>query len=152
MKRILRTNAQSWAGFLARWVLAITVFPHGAQKLLGWFNGLGFSSTLDVFTNILHIPMVVVLLVIIFEFFGALFMALGLGTRIAAAAISLNFIGVIFFDIIGNGFFMNWGGASGQGEGMEYFVLLFGLLIISLIYGGGKASIDAALAPGKPRD
>jgi putative oxidoreductase len=33
----------------------------------------------------------------------------------------------------------------GKGEGFEFFILLFGLAIISLILGGGKASIDSVL-------
>src|SRR5262249_36586830 len=28
-----------------RAVLGATIFPHGAQKLLGWFGGFGFSGT-----------------------------------------------------------------------------------------------------------
>jgi putative oxidoreductase len=34
---------------------------------------------------------------------------------------------------------------SQTGEGLEYFILLFGLAISLLIMGGGKASIDSLL-------
>jgi len=59
------------------------------------------------------------------------------------------FTGVVFTSHINNGFFMNWGMEAGKGEGLEYFILLFGLVVISLIAGGGKASIDAAISKAK---
>jgi putative oxidoreductase len=63
---------------------------------------------------------------------------------------ALGFIGIYLGAIAlihgANGFFMNWNMVANQGEGWEYFILLFGLAIIVLIKGGGKASIDAALA------
>jgi len=32
------------------------MFPHGAQKALGWFGGPGFSGTMNMFTGHMHIP------------------------------------------------------------------------------------------------
>lgn len=147
MKRILATDSKNIPALIARVAAAVAIFPHGAQKLFGWFGGLGLAGTFDVFTNAMGIPWLLVLLVIIVESAGSVFLFLGLGTRLAALSIAFNFIGVLIVDIWGNGFFMNWGGAEGQGEGLEYFVLLFGLLVISLIAGGGKASLDARLHP-----
>lgn len=43
---------------------------------------------------------------------------------------------------------MNWYAQPNKGEGLEYFILLFGLAIISLVAGGGKASVDAAITKG----
>ena len=31
---------------LRRLTLAVVIFPHGAQKLLGWFGGYGFKGTM----------------------------------------------------------------------------------------------------------
>ena len=45
MERFLRTDEESSALFLQRVLLGIVFFPHGAQKLLGWFGGFGFSGT-----------------------------------------------------------------------------------------------------------
>jgi putative oxidoreductase len=39
---------------------------------------------------------------------------------------------------------MNWSGNQ-KGEGIEYFIFLFGLTIITLLLGGGKGSVDAAI-------
>ena len=34
---------------------------------------------------------------------------------------------------------------ANKGEGIEYFILLFGLAAIALVTGGGKASVDAVI-------
>ena len=91
------------------------------------------------------LPWIVGLLVILIEFFGALFLIFGFATRLAALGIIGNFIGVVITSHIHNGFFMNWAKQPNQGEGLEFFILLFGLAIISLLAGGGKASVDAAI-------
>src|SRR6266850_1539664 len=41
---------------MLRLVLGVVFFAHGAQKLLGWFGGPGFSGTMGMFTGYLHIP------------------------------------------------------------------------------------------------
>jgi putative oxidoreductase len=146
MNKIITTNSKNWPALIARVALGITIFPHGAQKLLGWFGGYGFSGTMGYLTTQVHLPYVIALLVILIEFFGSLFLIFGFLTRVAAVGIIGQFIGVVLVAQGGNGFFMNWNQAAGKSEGLEYFILLFGLAIISLILGGGKASIDAALA------
>ncbi|HEX8517899.1 MAG TPA: DoxX family protein [Bacteroidia bacterium] len=148
MKRILSTNPGSITALIARIALGVVVFPHGAQKLLGWFGGYGFSGTMGFLTSN-GLPWIIALLVILIEFFGALMLIFGFGTRIAAVGIIVNFLGVVITSHASNGFFMNWYMQPNKGEGLEYFILLFGLAIISLIAGGGKASIDAVLTKDK---
>lgn len=142
MKRLFVTDAGNWAALIARLALAITVFPHGAQKLLGWFGGYGFNGTMGFMTNQGGLSYLVALFVILIESIGALMILFGAGTRIAALGIFGLFTGIVFKAHLGNGFFMNWTGTQG-GEGIEYFVLLLGLALVLLITGGGKASIDA---------
>lgn len=146
---IIKTNPNNWAALFARLAIAITIFPHGAQKLAGWFGGGGFEGTMSFMTQGAGLPWIIGFLVIIIEFFGPLLLVAGLLTRVAAFAIGVNFIGVLFSAILTNGFFMNWGMQGGKGEGIEYFILLFGLIIISLIAGGGRLSMDAALSNKK---
>jgi putative oxidoreductase len=148
MKRILSTNPGNITALIARIALGVVVFPHGAQKLLGWFGGYGFSGTMGFLTSN-GLPWIIALLVILIEFFGALMLISGFGTRIAAVGIIANFLGVVITSHASNGFFMNWYMQPNKGEGLEYFILLFGLAIISLIAGGGKASIDAVLTKDK---
>lgn len=145
MKKVLKTDSASWTALVSRWAIAIAIFPHGAQKVTGWFGGAGFAGAMDFMTMTKGLPWIVGFVFILIEFAGPIFLALGLLTRISAAAIFIAFIGVMYSDALHNGFFMNWAGVGGQGEGLEYFVLLYGLLVISIISGGGKASVDARL-------
>ena len=149
MKKLLATNPANVYALIARVFLGIAIFPHGAQKLFGWFGGYGYNGTMGFLTGSAGLPWIVAFLVIIIEFFAALFLVFGFLTRIAALGIIVNFLGIVFSSHLHNGFFMNWAMAPNKGEGLEYFILLFGLAIISLIAGGGKASIDAALMKNK---
>ena len=146
MKKIFATNTNNWTELFARLALGITIFPHGAQKLLGWFGGYGFTGTMRFLTTQAHLPWLLAFLVIMIESVGALALIFGFGTRIAAFGILVNFLGILFTTQINNGFFMNWYSQAGKGEGIEYFILVFGLAIVALIAGGGKASIDSTFA------
>lgn len=145
MKSVFVTNPASITPLIARLALGIVIFPHGAQKLLGWFGGSGFEGAMGFLTGSAGLPWLVGLLVILIEFFGSLMLILGAATRIAALGILGNFIGVVLTSHLKTGFFMNWGAEANKEEGLEYFILLFGLALIVLIAGGGKASVDAAL-------
>lgn len=146
MKKILQTNTNNWSALIARLALGIVVFPHGAQKLFGWFGGYGFSGTMGFLTNQAGLSSVTALLVILIESVGALLVMAGLLTRVAALGIFGLFLGIMVQMHQSNGFFMNWAGQQ-KGEGIEYFLLLLGLSLVLLITGGGKASADAALSP-----
>ena len=146
MKKILQTNSENTTALLARIAVGVVVFPHGAQKLLGWFGGYGFDGTMGFLTGTAGLPSAIALLVILVEFFGSLFLIAGFATRLAAIAVIANFAGVVITSHLSSGFFMNWYAQPNKGEGLEYFILLFGLAIISLIAGGGRASTDAAIA------
>jgi putative oxidoreductase len=148
MKKLLATNSQNTTALFARLALGAVVFPHGAQKLPGWFGGYGFEGTMGFLTGTAGLPSVIALLVILIEFFGALFLLTGFATRLAALGILGNFLGVVLTSHLHSGFFMNWYAQANKGEGLEYFILLFGLAIISLVAGGGRASVDAALTKG----
>lgn len=149
MKSILNTNPKNTLALIARVALGLVVFPHGAQKLLGWFGGGGFDGTMGYFTEGLHLPYFIGLLVIFIEFFCALMLIAGWFTRVAAIAIIGQFIGIIFISGAYSRFFMNWASEAARGEGLEYFIMLFALGLIALIAGGGKASIDAQLIRNK---
>jgi putative oxidoreductase len=146
MKRILITNPASTSALIARLFLAVVIFPHGAQKLLGWFGGYGFNGTMTSLTTNAGLPWIIAFLVIVIEFFAPLFLLFGFLTRVAAFGIGAEFVGVVLKAHIHNGFFMNWYKQPNRGEGLEFFILLFGLVIIGLILGGGRASVDAALS------
>jgi len=130
---------------LLRLTLGIVFFPHGAQKVLGWFGGYGFSGTMGFFTNMMHIPALFAALAIAAEFLGALGLIFGAFTRIAAAGIVANMLVAIAMVHIKFGFFMNWYGNQ-KGEGIEYHILVIGIALALIFTGGGNWSMDQAIA------
>src|SRR6476469_3307042 len=143
MKSLLKTTDSSLP-LIARLTLGIVMFPHGAQKVLGWFGGYGFSGTMGFFTNQMHVPAVFAFLAIAAEFAGSLGLITGFLSRIAAFGIAANMLVAIAMVHAGNGFFMNWFGNQ-KGEGFEYHLLAIGLALIVMIAGSGAASVDRAL-------
>src|SRR5262249_1254565 len=129
-----------------RVLLGVVMFPHGAQKLLGWFGGYGFSGTMGFFTDTMHLPAPIALLIIIAESVGAIALVVGAGTRIAALGIAAVMIGAIATTHASFGFFMNWFGAQ-KGEGFEYHLLALALALPLVIRGGGLFSVDSGLRP-----
>src|SRR6204780_4402299 len=128
-----------------RLVLGIVFFAHGAQKMLGWFGGFGFSGTMGFFTSAMHIPAPLAFLAIAAEFFGGLGLILGLLTRIAAFGIAVNMLVAIATVHSAFGFFMNWNGNQ-KGEGFEYHLLVLAVTAFLMIRGAGAFSIDRAIA------
>ena len=143
MKKIL-TTTNSITPTIARVTLGLVMFPHGAQKVLGWFGGYGFSGTMNFFTGQMHIPALFAFLAIAAEFAGSLGLITGFLSRIAAFGIAANMLVAIVMVHAGNGFFMNWFGNQ-KGEGFEYHLLAIGLALIVIIAGSGKLSIDRAV-------
>ena len=128
-----------------RVALGLVMFPHGAQKLLGWFGGYGFSGTMGFFTETMHLPAPLAFLIILGESLGALALVLGAGTRLAAFGIAATMLGAIFTTHLDHGFFMDWFGTK-QGEGFEFHLLALALAVPLVARGGGLFSVDAAVA------
>jgi putative oxidoreductase len=128
---------------VARLVLGVTFFIHGAQKMLGWFGGFGFHATTDSFLQWV-IPAPLAFLAICAEFFGGFALIVGLCTRFAVFGIIANMVVAISKVHSENGFFMNWSEAKG-GEGFEYHLLAIALALVVLIKGAGAFSIDEAI-------
>jgi putative oxidoreductase len=142
-KRIFHTEA-GYALLPIRLLLAIVLFPHGAQKLLGWFNGYGFEGTMKFFTETVGLPWAIGFLVILIEFFGPIALLVGFATRLWSIAILVVMTGIIFTSFP-NHFFMNWFGTQ-ETEGFEFFLLAIGMSMSLTIYGAGRLSIDARIA------
>src|SRR5437762_14011539 len=128
-----------------RLVTGIVFFAHGAQKMLGWFGGYGFTGTMGFFTGAMHIPAVFAFLAIAAEFFGGLGLIFGFLTRIAAFGITVNMLVAIAMVHAQFGFFMNWTGTQ-KGEGFEYHLRTLAATIFLMIKGSGAFSIDRALS------
>lgn len=147
--RLLRTERDFSALFL-RVTLAVVLFPHGAQKMLGWFGGKGLEPTLQHFQSDLNIPLVFGILAIAAEFLGAVGLFLGLLTRVAAFAVAVEMVAAVYLVHLNFGFFMNWMGQQ-TGEGFEYHILVFGICLALLLKGGGSWSIDRAITGRRHR-
>src|SRR5947207_16018592 len=141
----LFATEDSIATAILRLVLGVVFFAHGAQKMLGWFGGFGFSGTMGFFTGTMHIPAPLAFLAIAAEFFGSLGLILGFLTRIAALGIATNMIVAIVTVHLGNGFFMNWTGTQ-KGEGFEFHLLVLAIAAFLVIRGAGAWSVDHMLA------
>ena len=141
MKALIFKTTNSFAPLIIRIMLAVVIFPHGAQKLFGWFNGYGFSNSIDYFTDTLGLPWSIAFLIIILESIGALALIAGFATRILAINYLVLAIGIIFTSHIEHGFFMNWFDNQ-SGEGYEYFLLWIGMAASLIISGGGAFSVD----------
>lgn len=144
MKRNLLATGNSLAPTILRLFLGIVVFPHGAQKLLGWFNGYGFAGSMQYFTQTVGLPWIIGFTVILLEFFGALALIVGIGTRVFAILYLALAIGITLLTRLEFGFFMNWFGNQ-KGEGYEYFLFWIAIALALLITGAGKYSIDRFL-------
>lgn len=144
LQRLVRTRPES-APTLARLVLGLVMFPHGAQHALGWFGGYGFSGTHQWMTDSLGFPAPLAALAIVVELLAPIALVLGIGGRFAAAGIIGLMVGAASTHLA-NGFFMNWVGAMEPGaEGYEYHLLALALASVVAIQGSGVLSIDWVL-------
>ncbi len=141
---LFKTN-DSFIPLIARLTLGLVMFPHGAQKALGWFGGYGFSGTMNFFTGQMHIPALFAFLAIAAEFAGSLGLITGLFSRVSAFGIAVNMLVATLTVHASNGFFMNWLGNQ-KGEGFEYQILAIGLALVVILSGAGKWSVDRLLA------
>lgn len=123
---------------LMRIVLGIIFFAHGAQKVLGWYGGMGLSASVEIFQKNLGISPVLFYISAFTEFLGGLFMILGFLTRIFSAGLAINMIVAILHVHISKGLFA----ANG---GFEFPLSLLVLSLCIFLIGPGTISIDRFL-------
>lgn len=145
MLRKLIDTRNDYVLTLVRLVLAAVIFPHGAQKALGWFGGHGYAGTMGFFTGTMGLPWLVAFLVIAIEFGGSILLALGLLGRAAALGVIAVMAGAVATVHGKVGFFMNWDGTQ-AGEGFEYHLLAAALALVVVVHGTGALSLDRLLA------
>ena len=134
MRQLLQTTADPTLTWL-RLSLGLVLLPHGAQKLLGWFGGDGLSGTVAFFEGQLGLPPFLTLFVIFIESFGALFLLLGLGGRLAASALLVNMVGAIITVNRHAGYFWTDGG-------WEFPLFLILVSVVIIVRGSGCWSLD----------
>ena len=145
LKKLTNTDSRNFALTILRLALGIVFFAHGAQKLLGWFGGYGYTGTMGFFTHMMGIPAPLAFLAIMAEFLGGLGLIVGFLSRIAAFGILCNMLVAVFMVHRQFGFFANWSGQQ-KGEGIEYHLLAAGIALVLILVGGGRFSADRAIA------
>jgi putative oxidoreductase len=144
-RELLRTDA-SPAQLFIRLALGVVMFPHGAQKVLGWFGGPGITKTIQAFAA-MGFPAWSVVALMVVESLGAVLLVFGFLTRLWAVGIGAIITICMFLNHVQHGFFMNWFGQQ-QGEGYEYHILVIGICAALLIKGGGAFSVDRKVSAG----
>jgi putative oxidoreductase len=133
-------NADTNIGALVlRVPVGIIFMAHGAQKLFGSFGGYGLQGTGQWMESIGLAPgYLMALLAGSGEFFGGLFILLGLLTRPSALVLAFTMIVAIFAVHFQNGFFMSNGG-------YEFGLALLAASVSLVFSGAGKASLDCLI-------
>jgi putative oxidoreductase len=142
-RRIIATSP-AWFTVPIRLALAAVMIAHGAQKVLGTFNGPGFKTYIAGNTPFSFMrPAWFWLAAAAFsEFVGGILIGIGLLTRVGAFFIACVMLTAIVGVHLPGGFFA-------ANRGYEYPLALLAMAISLLISGGGQASVDRALSGGR---
>lgn len=139
INKLIQTGT-SYAPLALRIPIGIILMAHGAQKLFGWFGGYGLQGTGLWMASIgLEPGVLMAFLAGSGEFFGGLFLLIGLLTRPAALVTAFTMIVAIFTVHIDNGLFM-------ANNGYEFGLALLAATVSLLISGAGNLSIDRLLS------
>lgn len=135
LQRVL-TSHSSYAPLILRVPTGLTLMAHGSQKLFGFFGGGGLAGTGQFMTSLgLNPGELMAFLAGSGEFFGGLFLLIGLLTRPAAAVVAFTMLVAIFSVHISHGLFLSNGG-------YEYGLALFAIAASLMFSGGGKVALD----------
>ena len=135
MIRRLTSTSALWATIPLRLALGTAFIGHGAQKVLGSFNGDGFAK----FTSypapfpFMRPAWLWMGAAALSELIGGVLVLLGLFTRVGAFLVTC----VMIVAIVG----VKWPVFFAP-EGMELAVAFLGIALALLITGGGQASVD----------
>ncbi len=139
MKALIKNVTTSNAGFSAlalRVPVGIIFMAHGAQKLFAWFGGYGLEGTAGWMESIGLAPgLLMAFLAGSAEFFGGLFILLGLLTRPSAIALALTMVVAIASVHLANGLFMS-------NNGYEFGLALLAASVSLAFSGAGKVALD----------
>ncbi|HEX3280826.1 MAG TPA: DoxX family protein [Pyrinomonadaceae bacterium] len=142
-RRLISTSA-TWIPLPLRLAMSVIFVAHGAQKVLGSFNGPGLEKWVSIPAPFSFMkPGWLWLGAAAFsELIGGILLFLGLLTRLGAFLIACTMITALI-SVHWPGFFMP--------KGIEYPLALFAICLALLISGGGMASVDLAMSSGRRR-
>lgn len=135
IEQLLTSNA-GFSTLALRIPVGIIFMAHGSQKLFAWFGGYGLAGTGQFFESIGLAPGVAMaFLAGSAEFFGGLFIILGLLTRPSALVLAFTMLIAIISVHLPNGLFMSNGG-------YEFGLALLAACVSLMLSGGGKVAVD----------
>ena len=135
MAQLLSSNA-GFSTLALRIPIGIIFMAHGAQKLFSWFGGYGLEGTGHFFESIGLAPGVAMaFLAGSAEFFGGLFILLGLLTRPSALVLAFTMLIAIVSVHLQNGLFMSNGG-------YEFGLALLAASVSLMLSGSGRIAVD----------
>jgi len=145
MFRKLIATSPVWMAVPLRLALGVIFAAHGAQKVLGSFNGPGLAKWISFpapfpFMRPAWLWMGAAALA---ELIGGIVLLLGFLTRLGAFLLFCTMLTAL----IG----VHWKGGLFLPAGFEYVMALLAMSLALLISGGGMASIDLALSSGRRR-
>jgi len=143
LRKIIATSP-TWFTVPVRLALAAVMIAHGSQKVLGTFNGAGFTTYISGNTpfGFMRPAWLWLSAAALSELVGGLLVGIGFLTRVGAF-----FIACVMLTAIAG---VHWsGGFFAANRGYEYPLSLLGMALALLIAGGGQASVDRALSGGR---
>lgn len=119
-----------------RAVLGVVFVAHGFERMFitgivettGQFSALGIPQ-----------PKLSAYVVSAAELFGGAFLVIGLLTTLMAGALALLMLAATYFVHLTEGFFIH-------NNGMEYTIVLMVSLLMIVVFGSGRASLDGVLS------
>ena len=121
--------------FILRIVIGVIFFTHGAQKLIGMFNGIGLVGTTKMVEGMgFSAPYFVAIVWASIEFLGGIFLILGIMARWSASLIAITVLITMVKINLEYGFFI-------QSGGVEYGLLMVAACIPLILLGGGSWSV-----------
>jgi putative oxidoreductase len=135
-------RAEALAYALLRAVFGVILITHGLPKLLRTSHGSmadPMAGSINLIENVLHLPAApaLAMCVALLEGVGGFLLALGLGTRLIAAMVAVQMLAICY--ALGP----TWPWID---RGIEYPFLMLFLAVFMLFNGGGRWSLDRAIA------
>ena len=138
-KKMIQTitkSEQLFAILPLRLVAGLIFTAHGAQKLFAWFGGYGLDDTGQWMESIGLTPgYALAVMAGSAEFFGGIFLIIGLLIRPTSAVLAITMLIAIVSVHINNGLFMS-------NNGYEFSLALLAISASLLLSGAGKLSLD----------
>ena len=127
---------------LLRCTVGVILFVVGSGKVFGWFGGYGLGPTIHAFVAIFGIPALLAYASVFTEFIGGFLLIIGLFTRPAALAITINMLVATIF-MLPNGFI-----AANDGAAWPFSIMMSAIII--LLAGPMAYSVDSIIFKQAP--